>query len=47
MHVGKMVKTLKINLVQSIDGTIVLLISLNETIVPLGRQHNLVAKLVK
>lgn len=47
MHVGKMAETLKINSAQSIDGTIVLSIQPNETIVSLGRQHNLVAKLVK
>ena len=47
MHVGKMAETLKINSAQSIDGTMVLTISFIKTIVPLGRQHNLVAKLVK
>lgn len=47
MHVGKMAETLKINSAQSIDDTIVLPIQPNETIVSLGRQHNLVAKLVK
>lgn len=47
MHVGKMAETLKINSAQSIAGTIVLLIQPNKTIVSLGRQHNLVAKLVK
>lgn len=47
MHVGKMAETLKINSAQSIDGTMVLTISFIKTLAPLGRQHNLVAKLVK
>lgn len=47
MSVGKMAETLKINSAQGIDDTGVLLIQFIKTLVSLGRQHNLVAELVK